>query len=205
MSGPYGCKITSLTGQECDNVLAWLLDGKPCPTLAGDPAPITADGHFQWLLAHVDDGVIWGHRRGPSPSWSLSRKLIEHCMQELRLFGPKEELFVWRDDDDGKLHGRRLADDAAAVTEPWLAPLDDTRVLLADRVVRPATDGFTPVADASGSQQILPLKLSGEAPQTSWLRLSLKHYLVDSDEGDRVGAVRVAVTRLVGLDLVGAS
>jgi CRISPR-associated protein (TIGR03984 family) len=59
---------------------------------------------LRWLLAHADDGVIWGEMVGGELQLSsdtfdqVSPPLRLAILQQARLFGPDGELFLWRKD-----------------------------------------------------------------------------------------------------------
>jgi CRISPR-associated protein (TIGR03984 family) len=206
MSSIPGATISALTPAQCFDVLSWVSRGAEQPAGSGEPV---------WLLAHCDDGVIWGHRRTPDQSWALSShvfpelgaSLIPERLQEMRVFGPREEWLIWR--GETTLLGRRLADQAQPGGCQSCEPLSDTRVLIGDRW-QGSREGFTLVADGAGSRQAVPLECprgafegSGKsgAERAAWpLRLHLCHYL----NSDTVtGAVRVAASRLVDVTCPG--
>jgi CRISPR-associated protein (TIGR03984 family) len=57
---------------------------------------------LRWLLAHADDGVIWGTINGDTLHLSsevfarVSPPLKLETLQQARFFGPKGELLLWR-------------------------------------------------------------------------------------------------------------
>ena len=59
--------------------------------------------NLHWLLAHADDGVIWGEVRANGLHLSsdvfpqVSPPLRAITLQQARLFGPDAELFFWKD------------------------------------------------------------------------------------------------------------
>src|SRR5260370_30987813 len=99
----HAVSITPLDGAACDALVTAIASGD------GSAAPETS-----WLLAHCDDGVIWGTRR--PGGWRLSSSafpdvsppLIRSRIQDLRGFGRDRELLVWRTGDG--LQGRGLID-----------------------------------------------------------------------------------------------
>lgn len=191
----YGCTLTPLPDASCQQLVTWACG-------VGGPPPDTG-GPLYWLLAYCDGGVVWGHRR--SGTWSLSGRVFPTLspplraatVQELRMFGPTEELLVWR--GEVGLVGRRLREAAEDGKEPT-RPLDDARVLLGTRVSSAPQGGFTVVSDEGGSRQAVPLELAdGELGQHSWLRLRLRHYLERSGDPDTAGVLRVAASRLVDI------
>jgi hypothetical protein len=78
--------------------------------------------------------------------------------------------------------------------------MDESRIVLGDRLLEAPKGGFTRVGSATGAEQVVPDELSDEVFQKSlWpLRLHVRHYLESDDE---TGAVRIAATRLVELEV----
>ena len=70
---------------------------------------------LSYALVHADDGVIWGRFSEGHWSWSsdafpaVSPKLRWITLQQLRLFGPRAEVFVWL--DEAGLKGRLIQDE----------------------------------------------------------------------------------------------
>ena len=68
------------------------------------------------LLAHADDGVIWGRvdkgvlQTSHSAFPQVSPPLRALTLQQARLFGPDAELLVWRD-GEGNWQARLLRDE----------------------------------------------------------------------------------------------
>ena len=192
-----GCRLEPVAEAACRSWLDYV-------TVAG-PAP--HDGHdLRWLLAHCDDGVVWGRKSGDSwrlssqPFPDISPRLNGGNVQQLRLFGPQSELLVWRTDDG--LRGRWLTHAADGV-DVSLKPEEQEYILVGDRVLRQAQQGFTVVGDGRGSRHAVPL----ECPETAFparprrhpLRLSVWHYFA-ADEQSNI--VRIVASRLAGVRLV---
>jgi CRISPR-associated protein (TIGR03984 family) len=174
-------------------------------TLVTTAGPV-AEGNDDliWLLAHCDDGVVWGKREGAR--WRLSSTafpdvsppLGENNLQQLRLFGPLREVLLWRTDDG--FTGRELTDASPAAADDPLRPQDQEYVLMGDRLLG-VNDGFSLVGDARGSRQAVPLSIpenaSGALEWRRWpLRLQVRHYFTSDP---RSGLVRVVASRLVHL------
>jgi CRISPR-associated protein (TIGR03984 family) len=167
---------------------------------ATGPAAQEGDDLF-WLLAHCNEGVVWGKREGAR--WRLSSSVFPEVspaiggnVQQMRLFGPLRELLIWRA-DEGYL-GRELSDANPLPTAGPLRPDDQQYILVGDRLTA-AKEGFSLVADARGSRHAVPLTVAessfGTATQRRWpLRLLVRHYF-ESDPAS--GLVRVAASRLV--------
>jgi CRISPR-associated protein (TIGR03984 family) len=175
------------------------------------------------LLAQCDDGVVWGCREVAEGAWLRSGDVYPHVsphlvadrLQELRLFGGRQEVFLWA---DGELAGRRLTDRLTA-EDPSLAPANEQRVLIGDRILEGPSQGFTLVGDGGGSRHAVPLACAAsdfecarwvddgsggrrQSVAACWpLRLNLRHFFTQ-DRG--TGAVRVAATRLVDVALEGS-
>ena len=163
----------------------------------------------KWLLAHCQDGVTWGKLRGEE--WHLGSSeypdlcptITDQNLLELRLFGPDEELLLWRDDDS--LRGRWLkeaTDDERLETHSFAKPFAEdgmnARLLIGNQLVS-STNGFSRVKDDTGREQAVPVTSMREDFESRVgkhmpLRLELKHYFEICKD---TGAVRVAASRLV--------
>lgn len=183
----HGCNVAPLESGACQEAVAWSL---------GNGKPRDLPDAYRWLLAHCDDGIVWGRHEGGS--WQLSSRAFPELIaaikpggrnvQQLRLFGPGEELLLWRDDAD--FRGRRLIEVDDGELPEWLRPEEEEH-LLVGRTNKRVNDGFTHFLDASGRYQVLPVATEREG----WpLRLVLRHYF-ESD--NQTGSVRVAASRLV--------
>lgn len=190
-----GCTIKSLGETECNDYLAWVLS-------SGNMPHKEATG-LQWLLALCDDGVVWGYWDDVLAQWKLSSRAFPDAspvittanLQEMRVFGEVGEILMWK--ENGVFAGRALTDNGSALDkESPLRPSTEERLLLGDRILEDAADGFTKVGDSTGSQQAVPLVCTSEDFRGGiWpLRLQLRHYF----EADVCsGAVRAAACRLV--------
>jgi len=200
VTAPDHCTLDALDTVLCARLIDW----------AGGGPAVEGAGGVEWLLAHCDDGVVWGRRDGDR--WALSGDahpdvsppLLPATLQELRLFGQAAELLVWRTEAGPR--GRRLADRPDPAGPSATRCVDDTRVLVGDRRQGEPSGPFTVVANASGSRHAVPLPCApGYFPSTPrWhpLRLHLRHHLAqDRDGPSSTGAVRIVATRLVALDL----
>lgn len=164
-------------------LFAWICEGA---------SPIDVKG--QWLLAHCDEGVVWGRRDGDR--WTLSGSafprasppLLQHGVQQLRVFGEEGELLVWR--HDGALRARWLTD-GSHVAPTALRPDDEDRLLLGQS--RESLGGFTLLEDEAGARQVVPLAQVAKGRRPT---LRVRHYFERDGES---GAVRVAASRLVAL------
>ncbi len=105
--GLHGCTLTPLTGDEAATLAHWA-----CTATGSSDHP-----EHDWLLALLDDGALWGHRRGDDGTWRLSSDAFPGVspapdpttLLELRVFGRTGEHLVWRT-GDGDFAGRHLMD-----------------------------------------------------------------------------------------------
>lgn len=181
-----GAHLAVLDAGSCEHWLAWLQG-------AGDRPD---DKEFHGALAHLDDGLAWARydtgagrwRQGHEAFPELAPMIAAEPLRELRLFGPTGEVLIWRGPAD--LCGRLLTD-----ADPGWA-LDESRILRGERVLADPVQGFTPIADRSGSRQVVPLVIERRDLQARRIRLKVRQYF----ERDReTGALRIAAARLVEL------
>jgi CRISPR-associated protein (TIGR03984 family) len=181
-----GYQVTSITTADLADVATWLL--------------AQAKKHnLTTLLAHADDGVIWGRvsednalltshavfGEPPSPELRLE------TLQQARLFGAQAELLLWR---TAKGWQARLAKNA-----PQGEHYDQSQMLWGDGRVK-VKQGFTLVEEGrEGLRHAPPV----EVPKAEFaddrrpLRLWVRHYLATDPE---TGVVDVALSRLVKVD-----
>lgn len=164
-------------------LFAWICEDAP---------PVDVKG--AWLLAHCDEGVVWGRREGDR--WALSGSAFPHAspaltprgVQQLRVFGEEGELLVWR--HDGELRARWLAEHGGDASAS-MRPDDEERLLLGES--RESVGGFTMLEDATGARQVVPLAQVEKGKRPT---LRVRHYFERDGES---GAVRVAASRLVAV------
>lgn len=192
-----GAQLQRLDEDDCGSLLAWMTQ----------PQAAMPDGRLaatRWLLATLDDGVVWA-RRGDDGAWessserfpSVSPWLRRQALWEARVFGGDCEALIWRDAED-RLAGRLIVDNFEGLPD-WLQPLDDQRVLRGDRILDGPADGFTVIGDRAGNRHAAPVELSEipkNAPKAWPLRLRLRHFFTQDRS---TGAVTVAATRCVDL------
>ncbi len=193
MSELYGYTLTPFSkGTE---LLTWVR-GKGCA--------VAEAADTRWLLAHCDDGVVWGRYDTTQGNWMLSSgpfpnispELREDNLQQLRLFGEDREVLIWRAEND--FQGRILQDEEDP-DEEELHPQIEARILVGDRRLVDPKDNFTLVGDAAGSRHAVPICCKAEDFEKQgrpyWpLRLEVKHYLTQDQD---TGVVRVTTSRLV--------
>jgi CRISPR-associated protein (TIGR03984 family) len=165
------------------------------PAFADDPKATWLIRHARahgltTLLAHADDGVIWGRVASGQLVLSgqafpdVSPLLRASTLQQVRLFGEQAELLVWRD-GDGEWLARLLRDEKDVSDDQWC--LDECQLLWGDHEAGESVDGFTLVADGQqGLRHAVPLPardiLFGP-PGWHPLRLKVRHYLARDEDG----------------------
>lgn len=148
---------------------------------------------LHYLLAHADDGVIWGRfdadglhtSHGIAPQ---SPPLREVTLQQCRLFGPRCEVLIWRDSPNWRA---RLVTDGADAKE-WY----DEDQILWGTTVKPCKDGFSLVSEgAQGMRHAVPIAVTEKDLADRRLRLRVRHYITYNQDGEAT----VTVSRLVQL------
>lgn len=146
-----------------------------------------------YLLAHADDGVIWGHfHQGYlSTSDSVLREsppLRIETLQQCRIFGSAGEILLWKVDGSWK---------AGLVTDPDTETIEEKQLLLGTHGKIHASEGFTVLWDgAQGLKHAVPftqIELQANQKLAQSLRL-LVHYYIDYDQD---GLARITLSRLV--------
>lgn len=161
---------------------------------------------LRWLLAHADEGVIWGevrdrklvtsHEEAPQ----FSPPLRAETLQTARLFSRTGELFLWR--AEGAWSARIVRDvddhDIGELKEGF----DEDQVLWGTRGDVIGGKSFVLMSDGNqGLNHAVPLPQAardhkGQRP----LRLRVRNYV----EEDATGFARVTLSRLVDLYVEGA-
>ncbi|MBU2611007.1 MAG: TIGR03984 family CRISPR-associated protein [Chloroflexi bacterium] len=175
-------------------------------TFATDPRAWLAgrmSAEMPWLLAHADDGVIWGQRQedgtlklssdaynDPQEYPALAVPLRLETLQQARLFGPAGELLLWR--VEGGFAARLIADGSQQLEN---ALPDETHLLWGDRVDG-SRDGFAILVEGQrGFVHAPPIE---GLPPNERAALTVRHY-VEYDDQDQA---YVTMSRLVDLTLV---
>jgi CRISPR-associated protein (TIGR03984 family) len=169
---------------------------------------------FSYLLAHADDGVIWGHfsentlvtscEVAPKEADSICPDLDPVTLQQARLFGSESELLLWRTSDGWSA---RLIEDASKEIPTWTEAFDD-RQLLWGTHGRTVGKGFIYVRElGQGLRQVLPpvpgLPASDKEDRlTRWPCLTVRHYIspLTPDHPE----ARIQASRLTGLTTIKA-
>ncbi len=169
------------------------------PDFGGDPAAVLAtwaqDHGLCWLLAHADDGVIWGEVRDGNLHLSsdafpqISPPLRAATLQQARLFGPEGELLVWKEDVGWRV---RWIQDGAGDSFGYY---DEAHLLWGDREEE-RQDGFVLLCQGrEGLRHAPPLPEGAQPPA----RLHVRHYLACDPDGQ----AHIAYSRLVGIEYGG--
>jgi len=152
----------------------------------------------KWLLAHADDGVIWG-------KWDNGQVITSHdvapdiapplrlvTLQQAFIFSEQDEVRVWRE-DQGWL-ARRISDVGDE------EPIPEEQVLWGDKVEETFRDkGFTHVREKKqgGMDHIVPIIVEQDDLDNRRLKLRVRHFIVCDKQ---TGEARIALSRLVGLE-----
>jgi CRISPR-associated protein (TIGR03984 family) len=180
---------------------------KPIPvevSFSKDPRAWLA-GHMydqiSFLLAHANDGVIWGRLQGdgtlklssdvyndPKKYPSLAVPLTSETLQQARLFGPDGELFLWR--RGGGFIARMIADGP----QPSSDTLPDEEYLLWGDQVRASSGDFTILVEGQRglAHAVPPIE---NQPPKGRVALVVRHYIDYDDQNQAY----VALSRLVNL------
>ncbi|HAA27952.1 MAG TPA: TIGR03984 family CRISPR-associated protein [Cyanobacteria bacterium UBA8553] len=153
---------------------------------------------LRYLLAHADDGVIWGEFRDNYYKLVTSRDICTQfaelrlgTLQQCRIFSKNAELMLWKIGQDN-WKARLIKDD----NNPECLP-DEHQILWGTQVEK-ESNGFTLVSDGSqGLKHAVPLFgitdkfKNGKRP----LHLTVRHYIEYSSDG----VARIYLSRLVDL------
>ncbi len=187
------------------------------------------DFKLDFLLAHLDDGVVWGKNLGDA-SLAISREILTkmkpqdniqmqaayetapelrlETLQQARLFGKEAELLLWRDGDNN-FHARLIADVTDAATATWLQCFDEPQLLWGTHGIpadvesdKELNDQFTLIWEGSqGMHQIIPIKLDLVQSDSKIVKGKEPKLRVRHYLNKKEdGEARVVVSRLVGID-----
>lgn len=157
-----------------------------------------------YLLAHADDGLIWGkvedgilttsHDAVHGTNYAeISPPLREVTLQTARLFNENGEVYLWRDADTGTWRARMIYT-ATDDQEATFVEAIDERQLLWGNEAEAISDTFTLLSDSGqGLRHIAPVAIAADALP---LRLRVRH-LISEDE---TGFARITASRLVKLE-----
>ena len=149
--------------------------------------------NLRWLLAHADDGVIWGEVRDDGLHLSTSlfgHELRAKTLQMARLFGEIGELYLWKSDDGWSA---RLVIEGEGHTKEYY----DRCQLLWGTDVEETDDGFVLLRHgAEGLRHAPPMPVPGGKLERS-LVLNVRHFV----DYDAEGQAYVEFSRLISIGL----
>ncbi|MEW6771602.1 MAG: CRISPR-associated protein Csx19 [Bacillota bacterium] len=161
---------------------------------------------LKWLLAHADDGVIWGRMDNGKLVTSnevakdkvareASSPLRLETLLEARLFAPHGELLFWRDGEN-RWRARLIRNANQSETPSWYEAVDESQILWGTDA-KPLSNGFTLMTDGvQGLRHVVPVEVKGNFKEESRpLRLWVRHYVAEDEDG----FTRIVVSRLLEL------
>ncbi len=156
--------------------------------------------NLRWLLAHADDGVIWGELRNrqlvtsDSVAPEVSPPLRTETLQQARLFAEHAELLLWRDGDN-QWHARLIRDAVEGETPVFTDAIDEPYLLWGTHGEHRSS--FTLLRDgAQGLRHAVPMELLlGKNNETDPPCLWVRHYLQE----DQSGFTHIVLSRLLDL------
>ncbi|MCL4424050.1 MAG: CRISPR-associated protein Csx19 [Firmicutes bacterium] len=164
---------------------------------------------LKWLLAHADDGVIWGRvdangivtshdvAQGDREAMQVCPPLRRETMRQVRIFGQTAELLLWSD-GGRRWQARVIRDASPGELTTWDEGFDEPQLLWGNRG-KPLPQGFTFLRDAGqGLRYAIPMSVpigkDDHVPQT---RLLVRHYL------NKEGFAQVVASRLIDIEWEG--
>jgi CRISPR-associated protein (TIGR03984 family) len=153
--------------------------------------------NLRWLLAHADDGVIWGEVRGEQLALSgdvfdqISPKLQALTLQQARLFSPQAELYLWRTTEG--FTARLLTD----VESNESGCLEESYLLWGNRLEEEKEGFFSLREGKQGLRHAPPIEPRKKKDnEIKRLQFIVRHYLDYDDDGQAY----IKVSRLVSLN-----
>jgi CRISPR-associated protein (TIGR03984 family) len=159
---------------------------------------------LRFLLAHCDDGVVWGRfdegshslvtsdaaAEGHTEAMKVCPPLRLDTLQQARAFGPDAELLIWRV-EEGRWKARLISDsEKQHENTEWGEAFDEPQLLWGTKA-EPLDHGFTLLTEgASGLRHAVPLEHKG----SSQAQILVRHYLTKN------GFARVEASRLTALE-----
>ncbi len=155
------------------------------------------------LLAHAEDGVIWGHFKDGNLETSgdvfsqQCARLRLSTLQQCRIFGDNTEVMLWKVGQNWK---------ARSIKDGHLSDKDyipEDQILWGTQSEGQPKQDFTLVSDGSqGLKHAVPLTgINFKGKDSRPLRLKVRHYI----DYDQDGVARIYLSRLVKLDCNGKS
>jgi len=161
-------------------------------------------GNMPWLLAHADDGVIWGKLQDDGTlklsgevfdDPAIAVKLQAKTLHQVRIFGEEGEVFIWR--TAYGFQGRRIID--RETPQPDMM-LDEEHLLWGTPNLSELKDGFCIFVEGQqGLRHALPVE-DKEPLKDKRAKLRVRHYL-DYDDEDQA---YISMSRLVELEVTHA-
>ena len=152
-----------------------------------------------YLLAHLDDGVVWGRwsnkrwhyaNQVGGPAIGPSLRLV--TLQTLRVFNKNAECFLWR---GGKGWQQRWLVDSKQGQTQFVGHIDESYMMWGNQSQK-LQNKFTLMADGEeGLQHAIPIPFTQPDNTMRQLALQIRHYVTE----DQIGFGRIAVSRLYGL------
>ncbi|MEA5515829.1 CRISPR-associated protein Csx19 [Nodularia sp. UHCC 0506] len=160
------------------------------------------ENQLNYLLAHADDGVIWGKfQDGELITTTKPVKLFPECdfpllrektLQQCRIFGDKSEVMIWKIEGGFKA---RLIQDKNLENDDYIT---ENQILWGTHG-KHHENGFTLLWDGSqGLKHAVPftdIELGKKGELKNKVRLIVRHY-IDFDDS---GVARIYLSRLVDL------
>jgi len=161
-----------------------------------------AERKLTWLLAHADDGVIWG-RYDPGNQTQPARLVLSgdqdlfplvspplrlETLQQCRLFGETGELIIWRDDQNW--HMSWQAEDLQRLR------LEEKQILWGTEVAEEHPHDFSLLTERvqNGLKHTPPLIITSAQAEAGQVRLLVYHYI---NQDQQTGEARIENSRLV--------
>lgn len=150
--------------------------------------------NLRWLLAHADDGVIWGEVRDDGLHLSthlFGPELRTKTLQMVRMFGEAGELYIWKSNNDWSA---RLVLEGEGDTKQYY---DETQLLWGTHVDK-IEDGFVLLYHgAEGLRHAPPMQLL-EGKLELQPVLNVRHFVNYDDDGQAY----VEFSRLISIGLL---
>jgi CRISPR-associated protein (TIGR03984 family) len=157
-----------------------------------------------YLLAHADDGLIWGkvengilvtsHDAAQGTRYEeVSPPLREVTLQTARLFNGNGEILLWRESETLSWRARMIyaVNDSQEAT--FVEAIDERQLLWGNQV-EALSNNFTLLSDSGqGLRHITPVSIAAQALP---LRLRVRHLISEDD----TGFARITASRLVTLE-----
>lgn len=162
-----------------------------------------------YLLAHAEDGVIWGRFDTDRGSLITAREVFPECkfpelrlntLQQCRLFGKAGEVLLWN--SNGKWRSRLILETKASelITKEQIGLIPEFQILWGTKGQENKEHSFTLLSDGSqGLKHAVPLidinfDQDEKAPKRP-VKLEVHHYFCYNSDG----VARIFLSRLVCL------